>query len=241
MEEQFKAWLISTGRQPTTANSYANAINRISEHYSENENLQTPIDIYSLSDQTLISKLSSDYSQTGEYSEFGYMSNSLYRASINRYSEFFVNNGSDNGESTNYDASLKLDDIEKKINFAYERDLQTTLCAQVSTLFPDYIIFKEDNNSGVEYTIEGKRIDVLLEHVNNKSLLAVELKSGVADYRVFGQISMYLGLLQKKFPNSDISGVIIAGSIDEGLQWACETTNKIKFKVYRMSLELEDI
>jgi len=93
---------------------------------------------------------------------------------------------------------------------------------------------------GVEYSIGGKRIDVLLEHLGSKNLLVVELKSGMADYKVFGQIAMYMGLLQKQFLNKEISGVIVAGSIDDGLRYACETTSRISLKIYRMSIELED-
>jgi len=97
------------------------------------------------------------------------------------------------------------------------RDLQTTLCTQISELFPDYKIFG-NNNAGIEYSIEGRRIDVLLQHIKNKNLLAVELKSGTADYKAFGQISMYIGLLKTHFPNSNISGVIISGSISKSPQ-----------------------
>ena len=68
----------------------------------------------------------------------------------------------------------------------------------------------------------------------------VELKSGVADFKVFGQISMYIGLLQKQFANKSISGVIVAGTIDASLRQACEITDKIELKIYRMSIELEN-
>ena len=81
----------------------------------------------------------------------------------------------------------------------------------------------------------------LLEHNETEDLLAVELKSGKADFKVFGQISMYLGLLQQKFPNKAITGVIVAGAIDETLKYACLTNDKITLKIYRMSLEFEDV
>jgi hypothetical protein len=64
--------------------------------------------------------------------------------------------------------------------------------------------------------------------------------SGVADYRVFGQISMYIGLLQARFPEKEVSGVIVAGAIDPSLLQACAITNRVTTKVYRMSLELDD-
>lgn len=85
-----------------------------------------------------------------------------------------------------------------------------------------------------------KEFDVLLEHEESKNLLVVELKSGEADFKVFGQISMYIGLLKRQFPERNISGVIIAGSIDESLVQASEITDKISLKTYRMSIELED-
>ena len=235
MQDKFKQWLIQTGRQPNTANTYSNAVNKIYEHYSENE---TPVNIYTLTNQSLISQIAHDYSQTGKYSEFGYKSNSLYRAAITRYSEFFVTQHEFIINEGQQNEVFIQEESEEKINFAYERDLQTTLCSQVSELFPNYKIVGE-NNLGIEYTIKGRRIDVLLEHMENNSLLAVELKSGVADFKVFGQISMYIGLLKEKFPNIDISGVIIAGSIHESLQQACLITDIIELRVYRMSLELE--
>lgn len=124
-------------------------------------------------------------------------------------------------------------------NFTYERDLKNSLVSQASQLFPGYKIFG-DHEEGVEFSIEGKRIDLLMESINDSSLLAIELKSGEADYKVFGQISMYLGLLSKKFPNRGIRGVIIAGKINETLQYACLSSNQVFLKTYQMQLALND-
>ncbi len=93
---------------------------------------------------------------------------------------------------------------------------------------------------GVEYSIDGKKIDVLLENLTGTELVAVELKSGIADFKVFGQISMYIGLLMNLFPEKKISGVIVAGAIDPSLKHACATSDRIFLKVYRMSIELDD-
>jgi len=87
--------------------------------------------------------------------------------------------------------------------FAYEKDLQPSLCAQITELFPEYQIFG-NGLLGIEYQIGGRRIDVLLESKDGQKLLAVELKSGMADFKVFGQISMYIGLLTEQFPNKNI-------------------------------------
>ena len=70
-------------------------------------------------------------------------------------------------------------------------------------------------------------------------MLAVELKAGTADLRVFGQISTYLGLLKGRYPDKKIKGVIIAGNIGDDLRSACLVTNLITLKTYKMSLLLE--
>ena len=111
---------------------------------------------------------------------------------------------------------------------------------QIKNLFPNYKIYG-DKSEGIEYSIENHRIDVLLENIETENLLAVELKSGNADYKVFGQISMYIGLLQEKFPKKNVKGVIIAGSIHNGLKQAVSITDKIELKKYSMKIELEEI
>ena len=80
----------------------------------------------------------------------------------------------------------------------------------------------------------------MLENNTDSLLLAIELKSGRADYRMFGQIAMYIGLLKKEFPQKNIKGIIIAGEIDSSLKNACAITNRISLKTYKMSLKLEE-
>lgn len=242
MEQQFKDWLIKRGYSETgAANSYSRAIPQISNHYSQSTG--EVIDIYAITDQSKISQIAHDYSQSGRFSAFGYEQHGRYRAAISRYSEFFVHKHQvEPFAKTSELEEGKFSELEEEViqtNFAYERDLQTTLCAQVSELFSGYKIYGE-SNLGVEYSIGGRRIDVLLEKVETGDLLAVELKSGHADYKVFGQISMYLGLLEGQFPERNISGVIVAASIDDSLIQACSITDKVALKIYRMSIELED-
>lgn len=148
------------------------------------------------------------------------------------------NNENEQSIKENTDESNFEDVIELPMNFTYEKDLQTALVRQAENLFNGYKIFGE-NLDGIEYTISGKRIDLLLENNSDNSLLAIELKSGIADFKVFGQISMYLGLLSKEFPDKKLNGIIIAGKIDESLKNACLLTDKIKLMTYKMELLLE--
>lgn len=237
-EDEFKNWLIARGNSGA-ASSYPKAIHQISEHYSHE--IGTEIDIYGTSDQRKVSEIAHDYSQSGRFAEFGYKQHSRFRAAIARYSEFF-SQYRENTEISSFDEPLDAipDSVEfAAANFAYEKDLQNALCAQISELFPEYNIFGE-NRFGIEYSIGGRRIDVLLEHQTSQSLLVVELKSGLADYKTFGQISMYIGLLQVQFPGRPISGVIVAGGIDDSLRQAASISDRVALKTYRMSIELDD-
>ena len=235
MEQEFYDYLIRIGRTHNTANGYRNAINYISQDYSQN--IGRAVNIYQIQEQNEISEISHKYGLNGQYANAGQTGNGTWRNAIARYSEFFANRN--NIAIDTHEIDVENTNQEEQINFAYERDLQKTLCAQITELFPSYRIYGE-NNQGIEYPINNRRIDVLLEHIENNNLLVVELKSGEADYRVFGQISMYIGLIQGEFPDKEVSGVIISGSIHESLQQACTTTDKIELKVYRMKLELEE-
>jgi hypothetical protein len=167
----------------------------------------------------------------------------LYMAKIDNVG----NNSAVNNIQNNNDQDTLLDDdinvgVPEFNNFTYERDLQNALISQVENLFPGYKIF--GNYDGVEFTIDGKRIDLLLENKNENKLLAIELKAGFTDFKTFGQISMYLGLLTKQFPNvpkENINGIIIAGEIDKSLKDACLITDKIKLMEYTMKLSLDEI
>lgn len=236
MEMMFKNWLIKRGNKGA-ANTYPSLIHKISEHYSAQ--IGEKINIYKLKDHLKVSEIAHDYSTKGKFSEFGYTYHGGPRNAIARYSEFFVASRGEEGEfQEEFIAEPETEEADFQ-TFAYEKDLQTALCSQISELFPGYQIFG-GLGIGVEYSIGGKRIDVLLENEENKDLLVVELKSGEADFRVFGQISMYIGLLNQQFPEKNIKGVIVAGAINESLVQACKITDKVSLQTYRMNIELED-
>lgn len=232
--ETFKNWLQKNGYSKNTSDSYSYSIDKISKHISTKRN--ESIDVYSINELPFLKKLVELYSTIGNYSDFGYEGNGTVRNAIKAYYMFKVSSDeipSGIFEETEIENSEIIENIT---NFSYERDLKNAMVSQISDLFPDYQIFGR-NNEGVEYLIEGKRVDLLLESKGG-SLLAVELKSGLADYKVFGQISMYLGLLMDRFPDKQIKGCIVAGQIDNTLKSATKTSDRISLMTYAMKLEL---
>ena len=239
MERRFKQWLIGEGyAEYGAARNYSIAINRISEHYSENTGERT--NLFLVNDLDRVKEITLDYRQHGKFSDFGYERHSLYRAAMNQYLNFFISQSGSSNLCANSEDEVSEDVSSMEHKFTYEKDLQSALSLQVSEVFPGYRIWG-GNREGIEYAIGGRRIDILLEENNSGDLLVVELKSGVADYKAFGQISMYISLLQSEFPDRSISGVIVASTVDESLTQACQITDKIKLKTYSLRIQLHNI
>jgi hypothetical protein len=241
MIKHFENWLIKTeNKSEQTAYNYAKAINRISKHYSENT--KQNVNLYSVEELSNLKTIKELYGTSGIYSEFGHTGNGTNRASINSLYRFRENTNNNEFPTVNEIVEDIITDysvsntLESTTNFSYERDLKSSIVFQINELFPEYKIFGFEDE-GIEYVIGGKRIDILLENENG-NLLAVELKSGVAKFNVFGQISMYLGLLMDKFPEREIKGCIIAGEIDNSLKNANKITDLVTLMSYTMKLEL---
>jgi hypothetical protein len=247
--ERFRNWLEFNGKPLNTIQ------NRISNCRNV-ENYEGDLDQHFIKDYgiSLLEKLS--YSTSDEQDELpakhkipinGNIRNgsATLKQAVNLYMNFKKDNGIDFKEYQNklsdeseFPTDEDYDYMESSNNFSYEKDLKNSMVTQINELFPNYRIYGE-NNEGIEYSIEGKRIDILLEN-SKGNLLAIELKSGITNYKVFGQLSMYLGLLMDKFPNKEIRGCIVAGEIDKTLKSATKTTELITLKTYRMKLELQN-
>jgi hypothetical protein len=136
-------------------------------------------------------------------------------------------------------ADIEIDDTiptsTESLTFGSESYLQDLVLKQAKELFPGYNLVQK------EYRIKKTRIDILLINELETKLLAIELKKGIADRNVYGQISHYLNLLKEQFPDKEIEGVIIAGEIDESLKVAARDNKSVKLKSCKIkSIDLVD-
>ncbi|UAB71952.1 DUF91 domain-containing protein [Vibrio sp. SCSIO 43132] len=269
MKEEFKHWLTESGKALDFP-AYSDSINRLSNHYSNQTGEEFDIyeleDCRELNKLRRLYAKKGKFSEIGDekngsvrtalsyYTKFRsqqmvHQQNEILMQAV----EDFCTENSSN-ELNEYRKEVQqyceqLPSVASKSNgieldastmcFTYERDLQQLLCMQVAELFPGYEIFG-GVEVGIEYPVGSRRIDVLLEKTSDQSLLVVELKSGVADFRVFGQISMYMGLVSREFCEHTVEGAIVAGQIDDSLVQAAETNSSIKLMTYQVGIKLEE-
>jgi len=90
MRQNFEFWMKSEERKkPNTVYSYANSIEKISQHYSQHTG--KTIDIYQENDFSLIERISSDYAIGGRFSQYGNESKGTIRNAIATYVRFLRN------------------------------------------------------------------------------------------------------------------------------------------------------
>jgi Endonuclease NucS len=219
MKEQFRNYLVERRYTQSTVNGYMTGLNYLSRDYGQN--------ILEISDANLVSEIRKIYDLHGSKRSVGDYGKGSARNAIVQYHNFI----NELGGETRIQPVL-IEEVEpSNRRFTYERDLHNTLEEQAAQLFPEYQLV------GSEYSIGNARLDLLLE--KNNQLLIVELKAGVANYEVFGQISMYLGLVKAEFTDREVHGLIVANEIHEGLKLACSTSSVITCKTYKMKILLE--
>lgn len=244
MKKEFERWMIKQERKkPNTAYQYALAIDKVSNHYSTQTHQNT--DLYRILDTDILKQIKDDYSLNGRFRDYGSKGNGTIRNAVSTYYRYrieWTSRSPQSEETSVEDSDILLEEEtaeeDKAFNFSYERDLQSSIILQIDALFPNYHIYGGDSLEGVEFCINGKRIDLLLEQNDSTELLAIELKAGIADFKVFGQIAMYLGLLEERFPDKACKGLIICSEIDESLALACRMSDKVSLKTYEMQLVL---
>lgn len=88
----------------------------------------------------------------------------------------------------------------------------------------------------VEYTIEGRRIDILARDRDGIPVV-VELKKSKAYDRVVGQGLLYQALVRKQFATNRVRVVLIASEISEELRLA--TSQQADFKLFEYELTMQ--
>jgi hypothetical protein len=235
MKNEFEKWMVKKeSKAKATASQYANAIELISRHYSQQTNER--IYLYNNPDISFVRKLKHDYGTRGRYKYFGQNGtgnngHGTVRAAIAAYARFLEYRKEQDGNHS--ENTEKPNNKNMTNSFIVEGNVKHLMAAKAEELFPGYKIVKKQNE---------KKDLLVLENINKNELLIIKLKEGFADNNVIPSILEYCGSLPKEFENKSIKGLIIAGEIDESLVKACSTPlMDIGIMKYQVEINLEKI
>ena len=124
--------------------------------------------------------------------------------------------------------------------FALEAHLRDFLARNLDRIEPGLRIYESPDHSGIEYPVEGGRIDLLAVDRNGKYAV-IELKLSRGRNKTLGQLLYYMGWVDKHLGNAPCRGWIIVSEITDDLSIAVSRANGITLAKYRMSFAIEAV
>lgn len=124
--------------------------------------------------------------------------------------------------------------------FAAEADLRDFLANNLASVEPGLRLYEEDGRRGVEFAVDGGRIDILA--VDRQGAYVVfELKLARGRNKALGQILYYMGWVDTHLGKGPCRGVIVAREITEDLLVATKRVKGILLCKYHVTVSLEAI
>jgi len=129
---------------------------------------------------------------------------------------------------------------ERAREFALEAHLRDFLARNLDRIEPGLRIYASGDRDGVEFPIDGGRIDLLVVDRNGKYVV-IELKVSQGRNKTLGQLLYYMGWVDQKMGQAPCRGFIIASEITEELSVAVARVPGITLARYRMSFSIEPV
>ena len=131
-------------------------------------------------------------------------------------------------------------DPEEALEFAVEAHLRDFLAKNIERIEPGLKLRVTPESNGIEVAIDGGRIDLLA--VDSKgTFVVIELKLSQGRNKTLGQISFYMGWVDKSLGNGPCRGYIIASEITDDLIVAVSRVPGVSLAKYRMSFGIEPV
>jgi len=154
-----------------------------------------------------------------------------------RYEAFLSERGlepeADSGAEATFDA-------EQAVEFALEAHLRDFLARNLERIEPGLRLHASPESKGIEFPVDGGRIDLLAVDRNGKYVV-IELKLSQGCNKTLGQILYYMGWVDQHLGNGPCRGFIIASEITEDLSIAVARVPGVSLAKYRMSFAIEPV
>lgn len=131
--------------------------------------------------------------------------------------------------------------VEEAQSFAAETDLRDFLAKNPDRIERGLNVYSEGGRSGVEYAIDGGRIDILAVDKDQR-LVVIELKVGRGRNKTIGQLLYYMGWVDQNLANgAPCRGMIVAKDISDDLITAVRRVPDVSLRRYRLSVTIEPV
>jgi hypothetical protein len=131
-------------------------------------------------------------------------------------------------------------DSEKALEFALESHLRDFLAKNLDLIEPGLRLYTYLEHDGVEFPVDGGRID-LLSLDKDAKFVVIELKLSQGRNKTLGQLLYYMGWVDRHLGNGPCRGFIIANDISEELSVAVARVPGVSLAKYRMSFAIESL
>lgn len=130
-------------------------------------------------------------------------------------------------------------DPEEALEFALEAHLRDFLARNLDRIEVGLRLYTSDNRNGVEFPVEGGRIDLLAVD-RTGTYVVIELKLSQGRSKTLGQLLYYMGWVDQHM-GAPCRGFIIANEITEDLSVAVSRVPGVSLARYRMSFAIEPV
>jgi endonuclease NucS-like protein len=154
-----------------------------------------------------------------------------------RYEAFLSGHSSEPGADSGEETPL---DSEQALEFALEAHLRDFLAKNLDRIEPGLRLHTSPENKGVEFPVDGGRIDLLAVDQNGK-FVVIELKLSQGRSKTLGQLLYYMGWVDQHLKNGPCRGFIIASEMTEDLAVAVARVPGVSLAKYRMSFAIEPV
>ena len=128
----------------------------------------------------------------------------------------------------------------ESLKFPLENHLRDFLAKNLDKVESGLSLYSKDGISGIEFPVDGGRIDILAID-KNKRPVVLELKLSQGRNKVLGQILYYMSWVDKNLGVGNSRGIIIASEIYPELQLAASRAPGVQLAVYKMQFSIEPI
>lgn len=143
-------------------------------------------------------------------------------------------------ETTEEIAELEAAAVDTALSL--ERDLERSLLLNLAQLEPGLKPYQDKGIVGQQLDAgKAGRIDIVAVD-STGNLVVIELKAGLADDRVCGQILRYLVWVKENLAgNGKVRGIIVASDFSDGLRYAAKAMHEVTLKEYEVRFTFKDV